>query len=89
MLVEFVETLEAHHSIHNPDDDSITIEEWIEYLTDIGSPIEDDQQFITMVQNTFDCKEEYKRKMNVAQSVKSFSSKPMDYRPGHERQTLL
>ena len=49
VLVEFVETLEAHHSIHNPDDDSITIEEWIEYLTDIGSPIEDDQQFITMV----------------------------------------
>lgn len=42
VLVEFVETLEAHHSIHNPDDDSITMDEWLEYYTDIGSPIEDD-----------------------------------------------
>jgi hypothetical protein len=43
MLVEFIETLEAHHSIHNPDEDSITLEEWLEYFTDIGSPITDDQ----------------------------------------------
>jgi len=44
VLVEFIETLETHHSIHNPDpdDDSITLEEWLEYFTDIGSPISDD-----------------------------------------------
>ena len=27
--------------------------------------------------------------MNVAQSVKSFGSKPMDYRPGHEQKQVI
>jgi hypothetical protein len=35
--------LEAHHAVHNPDEDYITLPEWVEYYTDIGSPIEDDQ----------------------------------------------
>ena len=61
VLVEFIETLETHHSIHNPDDDSITLDEWLEYFTDIGSPIIDDLQFITMVQNTWNSKDENKK----------------------------
>lgn len=58
VLVEFVETLEASHAINNPDEDFITLDEWLEYYTDIGSPIEDDQTFIQMVKNTWNLKEE-------------------------------
>ena len=43
VLLEFLETLEAHHSIHAPGEPTISRGEWIEYYTDIGSAIDDDQ----------------------------------------------
>jgi hypothetical protein len=91
VLVEFVETLEASHAINNPDEDFITLDEWLEYYTDIGSPIEDDQTFIQMVKNTWNLKEEPTKAQTP--QVKPPAMTPanntqQDFRPGHGQQKV-
>ena len=37
--LEFLETIEAHHSIYAPGETSMDRKEWFEYYSDIGSAI--------------------------------------------------
>lgn len=56
VLLEFLETFEAHHSMHAQGEPTVSSGEWMEYYTDIGSAIDDDQYFSLMLQNTWDLK---------------------------------
>lgn len=39
---EFIETYEAHHNLCNPDNDGVTLAEFVSYYADISATIDDD-----------------------------------------------
>jgi hypothetical protein len=52
MLYEFLETFDANHTVFSNDIESniITLEEWIEYYSNVSSKIYDDK-FVTLIMN--------------------------------------
>jgi Ca2+-binding EF-hand superfamily protein len=55
ILGEFLETFETHHNIMNEDenDQMITLDEWVEYYTNISASIDDDEYFFMMMNNAW------------------------------------
>ena len=55
VLGEFLDTFELHHSIKHPEgkDRSVTLKEFIEYYTNVGSTIDNDQYFELMITNAW------------------------------------
>ena len=60
VLNEFIETIEAHHSILNgsESDGIVSLDEFIEYYTNIGSSIENDGEFASILRHTWGYKSE-------------------------------
>lgn len=58
ILVEFLETFEAHHNLKTGQrgDGSVTLEEWMEYYSNISSSIDNDQYFELMINNAWNVK---------------------------------
>jgi len=52
---EFLETFEMHHNIHNGTqaDGSITLDEFVEYYTNISASIDNDEYFALMMNNAW------------------------------------
>jgi Ca2+-binding EF-hand superfamily protein len=55
ILGEFLETFETHHNIMNEEeaDQMITVDEWVEYYTNISASIDDDEYFFLMMNNAW------------------------------------
>jgi len=55
VLGEFLETFETHHAIQKGGarDHSVTLEEFIEYYTNVGASIDDDQYFAQMINSSW------------------------------------
>jgi len=55
VLSEFLDTFELHHSLKHPEDKDrqVTPKEFIEYYTNVGSCIENDQYFELMITNAW------------------------------------
>jgi len=55
VLCEFIETLEAHHGILNGSqaDGMISMDEFVEYYTNISSAMDSDSEFATLLRNTW------------------------------------
>ena len=55
VLSEFLDTFELHHSLKNPDqrDRKVNLREYMEYYTNVGSSIENDQYFELMITNAW------------------------------------
>lgn len=55
VLAEFLDTFEAHHALKNPQDKDrkITLQEFIEYYTNVGATIDNDQYFELMITNAW------------------------------------
>ena len=58
ILVEFLETFEAHHNLKTgrEHDSSVDIEEWTEYYTNINASIDNDEYFALMMNNSWNLK---------------------------------
>lgn len=55
VLNEFIETLEAHHSLKASSRNvAITLDEFIDYYTSISASIDEDSQFAMIVKNPWD-----------------------------------
>jgi hypothetical protein len=56
--MEFLETFEMHHNVkHQQDHDSrITLEEFLEYYTNISVSIDNDDYFALMMNNSWNLK---------------------------------
>jgi Ca2+-binding EF-hand superfamily protein len=55
VLVEFLETFEMHHSIQNGNkaDGRVTLDEFIEYYTNISASLDNDEYFAIMMNNSW------------------------------------
>lgn len=55
VLLEFLETFEAHHNIQANEsaDGVVTLDEWVEYYTSISSSIDNDEYFALMMNNAW------------------------------------
>jgi hypothetical protein len=56
--MDFIETFETHHSVRvrNPRDQRVTLEEFIEYYTNISVSIDNDEYFALMINNSWNVK---------------------------------
>jgi len=59
VLCEFIETLEAHHGILNGSsaDGMVSMEEFVEYYTNISSAIDSESEFTNLLKNTWGIQE--------------------------------
>ena len=48
---EFLSTFEVHHSLQP--DGNVTLDEWIEYYTNISASIDDDEYFTQMMNSSW------------------------------------
>jgi hypothetical protein len=55
VLVEFLETFETHHNIMNGEqaDGRITLDEFIEYYTNISASLDNDEYFALMMNSSW------------------------------------
>lgn len=52
VLVEFIETFEAHHNLGDGDP-NVPVEEWVDYFHSVSATEENDQKFATNLRNTW------------------------------------
>jgi|DEB0MinimDraft_12_1074336.scaffolds.fasta_scaffold11532_2 calcyphosin len=52
VMVEFIETFEAHHNLGGGDR-NVSLNEWLDYWTSVSATIESDDQFELIIKNTF------------------------------------
>ena len=64
VLSEFLDTFELHHSLKHPEDKDrqVTPKEFIEYYTNVGSTIDNDQYFELMITNAWNLNEKSYKK---------------------------
>lgn len=57
-MMEFIETFEIHHNLKNQQsrDAKVTLEEFIEYYTNISVSIDNDEYFQVMINNSWNLK---------------------------------
>src|SRR6185437_6291363 len=55
ILVEFLETFEMHHNVQNQEnaDGRITLDEFIEYYTNVSASLDNDEYFAIMMNNSW------------------------------------
>jgi len=96
VLCEFLETFEAHHNILNgtQSDGSVTMEEFIEYYTNISSSIDNDEHFELIMNNAWNVKgnaatyNKYEKGWSQDDTGgKPIASKapPKEFRPGYQK----
>ncbi len=58
ILMDFIETFEIHHNLRNRQsrDSRVTIDEFIEYYTNISVSIDNDEYFALMMNNSWNLK---------------------------------
>lgn len=84
VLVEFLETFEAHHNLRTGDrgDSQVTMEEFLEYYSNISSSIDDDSYFELVINNAWNVKGD-------AATYKTYEKawvnedKPVEFRTAH------
>ena len=82
--MEFLETFEMHHNIkHQQDRDSrITLEEFLEYYTNISVSIDNDDYFALMMNNSWNLKGDAQtyQKYDKGWANEDEKPKPKDFR---------
>jgi len=98
VLCEFIETIEAHHNIMNgtETDGMVSVEEFVEYYTNIGSSIDSDSEFNALVRNTWGVKDasfgssksNNSRREMPAAGKKEPQQPPAEFRQLHEEKPV-
>lgn len=69
VLVEFIETFEAHHNLGDPNNRQVSMNEWIDYFTSVSATFDSDDHFSLMLSNTFGVKDFQVSKARHEQAV--------------------
>lgn len=50
---EFVETFDAHHTLCNPDNDGVSLEEWLDFYHDFSAICEGDDKYMSIINHVW------------------------------------
>lgn len=89
VLCEFLETFEAHHNLKTGDraDGNVTMEEFLEYYSNISSSIDNDEYFELVINNAWNAKGDaatYK----AYEKGWAMEDKPVEFRTAHAPRTV-
>lgn len=88
---EFVETFDAHHTLCNPDNEGVTIEEWLNFYHDVSSVCNDDDVYISIMNHVWglaDATKKPSQGYRGNQAKPTGPAKPVEFRKGHEQQNI-
>jgi len=85
VLCEFLETFEAHHNLRTGDgaDSVVTLDEFIEYYTNIASSLDNDEYFELVINNAWNVKGDANTYKKYEKAWAAEDNAPVEFRAAH------
>lgn len=88
---EFVETFDAHHLLCNPDNDGVSLDEWMDFYHDFSTTCDQDDRFINIMNHVWGLADAQKKPQGYrgpqAQQPKG-PVEPLEFRKGYEQKAV-